>query len=88
MNLPRSETVLLALCLVGLLVLLVNAGLWFVYRRGGPLNTIHGIRRTARTIRHPFEKEDADLDELARRVEALKRPPESETTKEPPDHTG
>lgn len=82
MNAAHPEAALVILCLVGLLVLLVNAGLWFVYRRGGPLKTIETFRKAGQAASNPFKKEDQDLEELARRVEALKNPPGSPKTDE------
>jgi FtsZ-interacting cell division protein ZipA len=67
-----SSSILLVICLVVLLVLLVNAGLWAVYRNGSLHRMVNMIRRTGNNTRHPFQKEDTDLEELSRRVKELK----------------
>ena len=85
MNGIQSPSAVLAICLVILLVVAVNASLWFIYKRGGPLKTIESLRQTGQTVRHPFKREDHDLDELARRVAALEEPPEPPNMERPPD---
>ena len=72
MNQAGPSSIIPVICLVVLLVLLVNAGLWAVYRKGSMHKMIHIFRRAGNSTRNPFQKEDADLEELSRRVEELK----------------
>ncbi|MBI4770272.1 MAG: hypothetical protein HY784_07655 [Chloroflexi bacterium] len=61
----------LALCVIGVLVLGVNALLFDALR--GRQNSLWSVMSKAgRTARHPWGTEDAQLSELSRRVAELK----------------
>lgn len=72
MNQAGSSSIILVICLVILLVLLVNAGLWAAYRKGSMHQIVNIFRSASNTARNPFHKEDTDLEELSRRVDKLK----------------
>lgn len=69
----RSE-VLLVICLTALIGLGVPAMLYAGLRRrgGGSIGQIEMMRRAGSEARRPWKREDESLEELAKRVEALK----------------
>ena len=62
----------IAIVLVIGLVVIVNLGLWFMWRGHGLHDQINTLRRTSKAIRNPWQKEDTSLEELSRRVNALR----------------
>jgi hypothetical protein len=66
------QALYIGLCIIGLLVILINAALFLGYRKnqgekGLPLD------RMASRIRQPFEQEDQSYGELSRRVNDLQK---------------
>ncbi|HEX2981402.1 MAG TPA: hypothetical protein VHO48_14135 [Anaerolineaceae bacterium] len=55
---------IIALCLIGALVLVVNVGLWAYYRRMNPGQQSKGIQNAARRMQSPWGDEDEDLKRL------------------------
>jgi len=62
----------LVLCLVLVLGLGLPASLYLASRRGRGLEQIELIKRAAERARNPWQAEDDDLTELARKVEELR----------------
>ena len=80
--------VLLIFCFVGFLAFAVPATIYFWARRENTSSMVRIMRRAAVTARQPLKKQNEDLEELARRVAALKHevrdpPPESD---QPDEH--
>jgi hypothetical protein len=71
----------IGLCVIALLVLALNFGVWFYYRRSNPGRGEKALRRTGARVRQPWADEDQKLEELSNRVENLKNDPENN---EPP----
>jgi hypothetical protein len=69
---PASGTLVLVLCIVGVLALGYPISLYLNARRGQGLGEIDLLRNAGRRARRPWGQEDDDLEELARRVEELK----------------
>jgi hypothetical protein len=72
------------LCLTVVAVVAINLMIVSVLRRGPGSRTgqIELLRRAAKTARQPWQEEDDNLSELARRVQALKQT--SHTDENPP----
>jgi hypothetical protein len=62
----------LAIVLVIALVVVVNLSLWFMWRGRGLHDQINSLRRTGKTMRQPWQKEDTALKELSERVRELR----------------
>ncbi len=54
-------------------VLLFNLGLYLYARRHKPGGQIALLQKAFRSMKDPFAEDDAALEELSRRVEALRR---------------
>ena len=68
----------LVLCLVGVIVVGINAALYIGLANKSTINQIDLIRKAGKRASNPWKPEDADLMELKRRVEALKSKDNSE----------
>jgi hypothetical protein len=71
-----DSNVLLVLCLVVLIGLGVPAMIYAGLRRGGSVGQIELLRRASKNLRHPWQREDSQLAELSKRVEALQTKPD------------
>lgn len=60
----------------------VPAALFLMMKRDNSANIAGALKRGAQTARHPLKKNSDDLEELSRRVEALRKQ-ESRTLIEP-----
>ena len=82
------DRVVLVLCLVTLIVVGVNGVLLVSFLRGRRVGEIELLRKAAKTARNPLRGEQADLEELARRVAEIKggptdtKPAENSTTQD------
>lgn len=65
--------ILLVVCLTLGAVAVLNVGLIAVLRRGNEATQIDLLKRAVGRSRQPWQKEDDALDELAKRVEELKK---------------
>ncbi len=52
-------------------VLFFNIGLYFYAQRHKPGGQVELMQKAVRSMRAPFAKDDADMEELSRRVRAL-----------------
>lgn len=68
----QSDNLLLVLCLTLFLVVGINAAIYASLRGGGTQTQIDLFRRAAQRARQPWKDEDEALQELSRRVAALK----------------
>lgn len=68
----QSDNLLLVLCLTLLLVVGLNAAIYASLRGGGTQTQIDLFRRAAHRARQPWKDEDEALQELSKRVAALK----------------
>ncbi len=68
----ETENVLLVICLTIFLVVGLNAAIFVSLRGGGTQNQIELFRRAAQRARQPWKDEDEALEELSKRVAALK----------------
>ncbi len=62
----------LVLCIVLVLGLGLPASIYLAARRGESLDQIELFKRAANRARNPWQPEDDDLNELARKVEELR----------------
>jgi hypothetical protein len=65
--------IILVICLTLLIGVGVPAMLYAGLRRGGTVGQIELMRRAGKQARQPWENEDAQLTELAKRVEGLRK---------------
>lgn len=68
-----DPNILLVLCLTALIGLGVPAMLYAGLRRGGQAGQIELLRRASRQVSKPWQKEDENLVELGKQVEALRK---------------
>jgi cell division protein FtsB len=68
----ESDNILLVICLTLFLVVGLNAAIFVSLRGGGTQTQIELFRRAAQRARQPWKDEDEALQELSRRVAALK----------------
>lgn len=68
----ESDKILLVICLTLFLVVGLNAAIYASLRGGGTRTQIELFRRAAQRARHPWKDEDEALQELSKRVAALK----------------
>ena len=70
------------ICLVVLIVVAVNGGLFLAVKRGGSHRQVELLRRAAKTARNPWAEQEQAMDELRERVSELEsesaNPPESD----------
>lgn len=76
----ENNGTLIVILIVLALGVLLPLGIFAVARRGDTIGQIELWKRAGRAARHPWAKEDADLDELSQRVQALR----SKVGEEPP----
>lgn len=68
----ESDNILLVICLTLFLVAGLNAAIYAALRGGGTQTQIELFRRAAQRARRPWKDEDEALQELSKRVAALK----------------
>lgn len=68
----ESDNILLVICLTLFLVVGLNAAIYAALRGGGTQTQIELFRRAAQRARQPWKDEDEALQELSKRVAALK----------------
>jgi hypothetical protein len=64
----------LVICITLFLVVGVNAAIYVGLARRRGIGQIEMLRRASDRARRPWEQEEKDLEELSRRVAALRRP--------------
>jgi hypothetical protein len=69
MNLSLSD---IAPYLLVAFILVINIALWASFKNSETRGQLDMLRKAGRTLRNPFEKEDAALKELSQKVNALK----------------
>jgi len=76
MNLTHEQTLIVTACLIGVIFLAVNLGLWGIYRSrsSSAPRKAPPSQPPRRSWRNPWQDEDEGLAELSRRVSALDRP--------------
>lgn len=72
------EKAALVVCLTLFIVVGINAALYVGLTRKTTIGQIELLRRAAQRAKDPWGQENADLEELARRVEELKGSPPKE----------
>ena len=65
--------IILVICLTLAAVAVINVGIIAILRRGNEATQIDLLKRAVGRSRQPWQKEDEALNELAHRVEELKR---------------
>ena len=68
-----TTKILLVVCITLAAVAILNAAIFAVLRRGNEAGQIDLLQRAVRRSRQPWQSEDDALNELAKRVEDLKR---------------
>ncbi len=68
----ETDKVLIVVCLTLFLVVGINAAIYVSLRGGGTQSQIDLFRRAAQRARQPWKDEDEALEELSKRVAALK----------------
>ena len=68
-----TTKIILVVCITLATVAIINAAIFAALRRGNEAGQIELVQRAVRRSRQPWQPEDDALNELARRVEALKR---------------
>lgn len=69
-----TQKAALVICLTLLGVVLLNAAIYLALRRGDLPRQLEALRRITGRERPPWEKEQADLEELSRLVARLQEP--------------
>jgi hypothetical protein len=73
MEIMDSSKIILVICITLAAVAVLNIMIIAALRRGNETGQIELFKRAVRRSRQPWQTEDDALDELAKRVEALKR---------------
>ncbi|MDD5469152.1 MAG: hypothetical protein PHS96_15290 [Anaerolineales bacterium] len=67
------ERVLLVTCASLFVVIGLNVLIYLAFHKGEPVGKIEVFKRAADRLRQPWQEEQAEIGELARRVEALRQ---------------
>jgi hypothetical protein len=68
-----SDTALIALGLIIILVITINLGLWAAWKRKKAQNQFDWLRGLSQTLRNPWQSEDEMMQKLSSRLERLKQ---------------